>query len=130
MIRESIQLANILKLSDDELMEVSAACGLPSMPMEQSNVLLKQLLDTQHLDLVVMTRGAKGAVLMTPAGIVEQAGIPTTVRDTVGAGDAFTAAFLIGLLRGETHKENLLKACSIASAVCSHSGAVPEAKLP
>lgn len=123
MIRESIQLASILKLSDDELMEVCTACGLASVA--QPNVLLKQLLDTQHLDLVVMTRGAKGAVLLTPNSIVEQPGIPTTVRDTVGAGDAFTAAFLLGFLRGENHVHNLLKACSIASAVCSHSGAVP-----
>jgi len=128
MIRESIQLASILKLSDDELMEVCAACGLASTA--QPNVLLKQLLDSQHLDLVVMTRGAKGAVLVTPKGNVEQAGIPTTVRDTVGAGDSFTAAFLLGFLRGETHVQNLFKACSIASAVCSHSGAVPEGTLP
>lgn len=122
MICESIQLASMLKLSDDELMEVCAACGIASTA--QPNVLLKELLDTQHLELVVMTRGAKGAVLMTPKEIVEQAGIPTTVRDTVGAGDSFTAAFLLGLLHGETHVQNLLKACSIASAVCAHSGAV------
>ncbi len=128
MIRESIQLASIVKLSDDELIEVCAACGLASAA--QPNVLLTQLLDTQDLDLVVMTRGAKGAVLMTPTGNVEQAGIPTVVRDTVGAGDSFTAAFLLGFLRGETHIENLFKACSIASAVCSHSGAVPLDALP
>lgn len=124
MIRESIQLASILKLSDDELIEVCAACGLAATA--QPNVLLKELLDTQHLDLVVMTRGAEGAVLMTPEGNVEQAGIPTIVRDTVGAGDAFTAAFLLGVLRGETHDKNLFQACTIAAAVCSRSGAVPE----
>ncbi len=128
MIRESIQLASILKLSDDELIEVCTACGLASAA--QPNVLLKQLLDTQHLDLVVMTRGAKGAVLATSDGIVEQAGIPTTVRDTVGAGDAFTAAFLTASLRGETHVQNLFEACSIASAVCSHTGAVPYDTIP
>ena len=128
MIRDSIQLASILKLSDEELIEVCAACGLAAIA--QPSVLLKQLLDTQHLDLVVMTRGAKGAVLITPDGIVEQPGIPTLVRDTVGAGDAFTAAFLLGFLRGETHDQNLFKACSIASAVCSHSGAVPDVSIP
>ena len=124
MIRESIQLANILKLSDDELMEVCAACGLATEA--QPNLLLCQLLDTQQLDLVVMTRGAKGAVLATSDGIVEQPGIPTVVRDTVGAGDAFTATILIGVLREVTPIQNLFEACSIASAVCSHSGAVPD----
>ena len=95
----------------------------------QPNVLLRQLLDTQHLDLIVLTRGAKGAVLTTSDGIVEQPGIPTIVRDTVGAGDSFTAAFLLGYLRGEAYEQNLFKACSIASSVCAHSGAVPDVSI-
>ncbi len=81
--------------------------------------------DSCDLDLVVMTRGADGAVLVTGDDIVEQSGIPTTVRDTVGAGDSFTAAFLLGLLRGEPHDQILHHACVTASAVCAHSGAVP-----
>lgn len=124
MIRESIQLASILKLSDDELSEVCVACDI--QPHGQPDTLLRQLVDARHLDLVVMTRGAKGAVLATSDEVIEQPGIPTIVRDTVGAGDSFTAAFLLGLLRGEPHQQNLFTACSIAAAVCSHSGAVPD----
>jgi fructokinase len=128
MIRESIQLASLLKLSDDELNEVCDACGLSSN--SEPNALLHQLHSTQQIDLVIMTRGADGAVLATAGGIVEQPGIPTVVQDTVGAGDSFTAAFLLGWLRGESHDQNLFKACSIAAAVCSHSGAVPEKSHP
>lgn len=123
MIRESIQLASILKLSDDELIEVCLACDIPAN--ESANSLLRSLIDSQGLDLVIMTLGAKGAALVTSDGIVEQPGIPTIVRDTVGAGDAFTAAFILGLLRGKSHEQNLFDACSIAAAACSHSGAVP-----
>lgn len=123
LIRQSIQQATILKLSDDELAEVCAACGIHfSGPPE---ALLRQLLETQDLNLVVMTRGAQGAVLATPTGVIHQPGIETLVRDTVGAGDSFTAAFLLGFLRGAPHDQNLRKACGIAAAVCSHSGAVP-----
>jgi fructokinase len=122
-VRASIELASILKLSDDEISVVSAACGIhPGGPPEP---LLRQLLETQDLDLVVLTCGAQGAVLATPAGVIHQPGIAVTVRDTVGAGDAFTASFLLGLLRGEPHAENLRNACAVAAAVCSHSGAVP-----
>ncbi len=124
MIRESIQLASILKLSDDELSDVCVACGIRST--NQPNDILSELLNTQTLELVVMTRGAEGAVLATPDEIIEQPGIPTTVRDTVGAGDSFAAAFVLGVLRGASHQQNLLSACSVAAAVCSHAGAVPE----
>lgn len=123
LIRESIHLASILKLSDEELSVVCSACGIcPDGPPE---LLLLSLLESQHLDFVVMTCGARGAILAAPAGIIHQPGIAVTVRDTVGAGDAFTAAFLLGVLRGASHDENLLRACTIASEVCSHSGAVP-----
>ena len=123
MIRESIRLASILKLSDDELNAVCDACNICSN--DQPNAMLRQLIDTQGLELVVMTRGEQGAVLATRGDVIEQPGIPTIVHDTVGAGDSFTAAFLLGLLRGESHDQNLFKACSIAATVCSHAGAIP-----
>lgn len=122
LIRESIELTSILKLSDDELRSVCNACGIGANG--SSEELLKRLLTEQNLDLVIMTRGADGAVLVTPDGILEQPGIPTTVVDTVGAGDSFTAAFLIGLLQGVSNSRNLQNACTIAARVCAHSGAV------
>lgn len=125
LIRDSVQLASILKLSDDELREVTSACGM-TITDEQDDM-LRGLLEFGDLDMVVMTRGADGAVLVTADSIIEQKGIPATVIDTVGAGDAFTAAFLIGELQGEPHSNNLYTACEVAAAACSHSGAVPEA---
>ena len=123
MIRDSVRLASILKLSDEELPQVCSACqvGIGDAP-ERS---LRRLVETQGLDRVVMTRGEGGAVLVSRDGVVDQPGIPATVVDTVGAGDSFTAAFLLGMLRGETHDQMLRGACEVASKVCSHSGAVP-----
>ncbi len=122
-IRDSISLASFLKLSDDEIAPVASACGIPIKDPHQD--VLRALLEKMELDLVVMTRGAKGAVLILPDETVHQAGIPTEVRDTVGAGDAFTAAFLLGLLRGHDSAAILRMACERASQVCSMSGAVP-----
>ena len=93
LIRAAIGRASLLKLSDDELPEVARALGVdPGLPAEDC---LREMRERQALDLVVMTRGAEGALLVTADGSVDQPGIPTLVRDTVGAGDAFTAAFLV-----------------------------------
>ena len=123
LIRESIAQASVLKLSDDELPEVAAACGIASDASNENT--LRELLTHCGLDLVVMTRGAKGALLVSAEDATDQPGIPTNVADTVGAGDSFTAAFVLGLLRGEAREVILRKACETASAVCSQSGAVP-----
>ena len=123
LLRESIALASVLKLSDDELGEVLAACDI--VPGVTPEATLRDLLTRFGLDLVVMTRGAEGAVLVSATEVVDQPGIPTIVCDTVGAGDSFTAALTVGLLRGEGHAATLKKACEIASAVCSQHGAVP-----
>ena len=123
LIRESISQASVLKLSDDELGEVATACavGLDA----NSAATLRDLLTRFGLSLVVMTRGAAGALLVSADEIVDQPGIPSRVVDTVGAGDSFTAALVIGLLRGDSLPAIARTACETASAVCAHRGAVP-----
>jgi len=123
LIRESIAHASVLKLSDEELSEVATACGIALDTKPEAT--LRSLLTRFGLHLVVMTRGAEGALFVSPNGVIDQPGIPTTVVDTVGAGDSFTAAFVLGILRGDAPEVILQKACEIASAVCSQSGAVP-----
>ena len=126
MIRDSVQLASILKLSDDELVEVCSACSISETDQPEGD--LRGLLEFGSLDMVVLTRGKDGAVLVTPDDTFTQNGISVNVIDTVGAGDSFTAAFLIGELRGESRKQNLRRSCEIAAATCAHSGAVPKTK--
>lgn len=123
-IRDSIRLASILKLSDEELAEVRSACIVTAANNDET--MLRGLLQFGELDMVLMTRGANGAVLVTRDSMIDQAGIPTTVTDTVGAGDAFTAAFLISELQGKPHKVSLRRACEVAAVACAHSGAIPE----
>ena len=124
LIRESIALCSVLKLSDEELGEVSQACGLDTSKDEKS--VLMELRSKYGLDLVVMTRGAEGAVLNHAGGVVEQPGVPAKVVDTVGAGDSFTASMTLGLLAGKDYPQILEDACKVAAGVCSHAGAVPE----
>lgn len=123
LIRESVTLASILKLSDDELLEVSTACGIVTTQTAEDT--LRTLRERFDLQCVVMTRGAQGALMVSDKGTAEQPGIPTQVVDTVGAGDSFTAAFVLGWLHGDPPQEILRKACENATLTCAHSGAVP-----
>ena len=123
LIRDSIRFASILKLSDDELPEVCSACGIEFI--DAADTMLRGLLRFGELDMVVVTRGANGAVLVADEERVETHGVHIPVVDTVGAGDAFTAAFLIGELTGEPRDDCIRKACAVAAAACTHSGAVP-----
>ncbi len=124
LIRDSVALASVLKLSDDELAEVAAACDIATAANAEDT--LRTLRERFGLNLVVMTRGADGALLVSAEETVDQPGIPTTVVDTVGAGDSFTGAFVLGLLRGDAHADILRKACETAAYVCSQPGAVPQ----
>jgi fructokinase len=123
VIRESVHLASILKLSDEELDEACAALEIASE--SQPEAMLHRLLEAGGLDMIVMTRGANGAVLITADGALNQEGVTTEVIDTVGAGDAFMATFLIGELQEHPSSDNLRRACQVAAATCAHSGAVP-----
>ena len=72
----------------------------------------------------------EGARFVSADQTMTQPGVATEVRDTVGAGDALTAAFLIGLLRGDAHEVILASANKLAAAACSQPGAVPDLPLP
>ena len=128
LIRESVAAASVLKLSDDELAEVLIACDIARGL--DTTAALRALLVRYHLDLIALTRGAAGALLVTADEVIDQPGISTVVRDTVGAGDSFTAALVVGRLRGDPLPTIARVACETAAAVCTYAGALPETPKP
>ena len=80
--------------------------------------------------LVVMTRGAHGAVVLTAGGPEEVAAAAVErVVDTTGAGDLFAAGFLFGLTHAMDPVESTRLGGLCAAEVISHTGARPEADL-
>ncbi len=73
--------------------------------------------------LVLATRGADDALLFDGQRMWRQPSVPTEVIDTLGAGDAFIARFLAGVLRREPHEQSLAAAAVSAAATCSAHGA-------
>lgn len=79
---------------------------------------------TQGLEMVIVTRGEHGAVVAHHQGTV-RAQPPGTVEivDTVGAGDAFSAVFILGLTKGWPVEQTLQRALGFAAAMCAVPGA-------
>lgn len=73
--------------------------------------------------LVLVTRGAEGTILFLDGAFFEQAPVPTKIVDTLGAGDAFIARFLVGFLQGEEVTVVLRGAAEAAAATCTAYGA-------
>jgi fructokinase len=122
IILESLALANVLKLNEDELQVLAPLCDLRGTPTN----MLQQLTRRYDLELAALTRGAAGALLVRGEQVSEHPGVPTRVVDTVGAGDAFTAAMVVGLLARRDLAAINEHACRLAAFVCSCPGATPE----
>ncbi|MFE4417403.1 carbohydrate kinase family protein [Streptomyces sp. NPDC056817] len=85
---------------------------------------------SRHVPLVVVKQGAAGA-RVAHAGAVSAhvPAVPATARDTTGAGDAFTGAFLAALLAGATPETAAARGCTAgALAVARVGGRPPRAR--
>jgi fructokinase len=122
VLRESLALADALKLNDEELPTVAAACGIDAAdPVTAAHDLAAR----HGLRLVAITRGAAGSVLVAEGRTSELPARAAAVVDTVGAGDAFTAAMIVGLLRGRPLDAIHDHASRLAAFVCGQRGATP-----
>lgn len=120
-IETSLRLSTVLKLNDDELTFVSSLFLLDGAEHEKLEALRKHF----DLELVILTKGSDGSILITEDEISRHQGIATDIVDTIGAGDSFTAAVVTGLLLNKTLDEINEKANRLAAYVCSQSGAMP-----
>lgn len=122
IIETSLQLCSILKLNEDELDILSSLLGLGGTVIER----LQALQRVGELELVLLTKGPGGSVLLSPREQIEHPGENSRVVDTIGAGDAFTAAVTVGLLHNRPLAEISTTANRIAAYVCGQAGAMPD----
>lgn len=120
-VRASLALATVLKINDEELPRVAELLGLP----RDEGGTMRALFERFPLRVVALTRGGRGSSLYAPGDVSHHAGFPVAIVDTVGAGDAFTAALAMGLLRGRPLARINELANRLAAFVCSQPGATP-----
>ena len=123
VLRESLKTANAAKLNYEELPMVAEMFGIKTPnPLRAAKDLLSQF----DLNLICVTRGAAGSVLVANTEISEAAGFKVEVADAIGAGDAFTAALAHGLLRGWKLDDINKFANQVGAFVASQTGAMPD----
>lgn len=123
-LEEGLRMARWAKLNDEELaalLEVSPESLHDAASIRESAAEARNRFE---LEMLVVTRGADGAVLLSRHGIWNAPAAPVEkLVDTVGAGDAFSAVTLLGLMNGWPPREILMRALQFASALCSQRGA-------
>jgi len=117
--------ATLVKVNESESDVLADLLGVTSSGSARATALGSELASRSGVCAVCITRGADGATLWIDGEEHGVAGIPTRVADTVGAGDAFAAGLLHGLLAGAPAAETLASANRLASLVASRPGAIP-----
>lgn len=121
VIDESLKLADILKINDEEIRIVADMFGLG----DDDTAACRALIARYGLQLVILTKGADGSEVITEDESFPQKAGKVKVVDTVGAGDSFTAAFVVAYLRGLSLSDAQRLANETAAYVCSCKGAMP-----
>ena len=123
IVNSMLETSNVFKLNDDELPIVAQLLEIEGSETD----VLASLTDRYDLRLIVLTKGSAGSRLYSRDRDSVHPGLPVTdVADTVGAGDAFTAATAVGVLKGADLDEINDHANRVAAYVCSQKGATPD----
>ena len=135
VIESSLEMCNVLKINDEELVTVCRIFGtLPESDEDFDTIWqsidfkskCRAILQKYYLQMLILTCGVNGSYVFTADGDMSAQGTPKVeVTDTVGAGDSFTATFVSSLLLGKSVKEAHQRAIKVSAFVCTQHGATP-----
>lgn len=120
VVKESFRRANAVKLNDQELPVIASLLGIDESGFCETAVKMF------NLRFICVTRGEKGSLLYNREGSHEHFGFHVTVKDSVGAGDAFTAGLVHEYLRAASLAEMNETANRMGAWVASCAGGMPE----
>lgn len=122
LIAEMLKAAQVIKLNQEEMRAVGRLCGLPS----ETEEFCKAGSQRFSWKAVCVTLAARGCAIFARGEYVEADGCRIDIADTVGAGDAFAAAFLHGLTRQWDLAEIARFSNRVGALVASRPGAIPD----
>ncbi|GAB3360324.1 carbohydrate kinase [Arachidicoccus ginsenosidivorans] len=119
LILDLINRSDIVKLNEDELELVTGWFS----KYTDLNDRINQLQDHFKIATLIVTLGAKGAILRQNGKTYVHPGYKVIVEDTVGSGDAFLAAFLTKSIEGDSPAGALNFAAAVGATVAANAGA-------
>jgi fructokinase len=123
IIEKSLLKTDILKLNTGELAKLKQMLSLKNSNEE----FVHHLIETHSIRTVSLTKGELGSELFTSQGSFSSEPIEAIkVVDSVGAGDAYAAMLVAGLLKKWSPEKILYRASLFASRICEIKGAIPE----
>jgi fructokinase len=123
LIRHLASIASVVKLNEEEANLLAPVFGVPWAERESFS---RELAATQGLRAVAVTAGPNGASLLLDGAYAEAPAPEVDATDTIGAGDAFTAAMIDGILRALPVDVVLGRSISLGTLIASRQGALPE----
>ena len=121
LVTSLLERAQVVKLNDAEVTAVAGMLGVP----EAIEDFCRSSAARFGWQGVCVTRGSAGCALLLGGEYFEVPGYRVTVADTIGAGDAFSAAFVHGMQAGWPPREVCDFANRLGALVASRTGGVP-----
>lgn len=121
VIIESLKRTDVIKLNEHEFRQLPEITGSTKSTKEL-------LLDDYGISVICLTKGAKGCEIITPDShfIEGPFEIDTSLGDSVGVGDSFTATLIHNKLKGRKWQEALHLANKYAANMAALKGAMPD----
>lgn len=122
LVRELMTRGHVVKLNEDEAVAINRMLGRSPQALE---AFCRDYSNEFGWQSVCITRGEKGCVMLMDGKCVESPGYVVRAQDTVGAGDAFAAAYVHGLSSHWPPAEIADFANRVAALVASRPGGTP-----
>jgi len=122
-IEYSLKKCNILKINNEEAYEIKRILKINASKYKKfANIILRDF----DIKIICITAGEKGAYISDKNDFIYCPGCKTIVKDTIGSGDAFSAALITKIYEGLSLKDACEYANKVGALVSSSNGAVPE----
>ena len=133
IVTKSLTAADVVKVNEEELQALfqwyfQIGPDDAALSTEEVHAACRALMDRFALEALIVTLGHRGSVYFGADGAYVASRdnpVPPFVIDTTGAGDAFSAIFMLGCARGWPLALTLARANEFAGAICAVTGAVP-----
>jgi fructokinase len=121
LVHSLLQRSDIVKMNDQELDVLSEWFGLDG----GQNAQMQLIRSLYGMEVLAVTRGANGAVVLDKNGFHSHVGYTVKVQDTIGSGDAFFAGYLAQMLDNQVPAACLDFGCKMGAFVATKKGGTP-----